>query len=186
MTPSMKKSEVKIASPCTLDWRKMTPAQGGRFCGDCKKVVRDLSSMSEREARALMKAPGSAELCVRFVYDRHGKIFFGGDAPAPALIPPSLLRRAKRAAVTAAAAALPLAMQACSSPANEASASDRARLNQHYPSPDQNEVMGGMAEPNDRPSDDTSDAAADAHAEGGRDAGTDAIDNDAEPYIPPT
>ncbi|MDF2694517.1 MAG: hypothetical protein K0S65_2900, partial [Labilithrix sp.] len=33
----MDRNEVKVASPCTLDWKKMTPAEGGRFCGDCKK-----------------------------------------------------------------------------------------------------------------------------------------------------
>ena len=46
----MRKSDIAIPVPCTVDWQKMTPADKGRFCGDCKKVVRDLSKMSEAEA----------------------------------------------------------------------------------------------------------------------------------------
>jgi hypothetical protein len=109
----MEKSEIRIATPCTLDWSKMTPRDGGRFCGDCKKVVRDLSSMTEREARELVRAAGDGQLCVRFVYDKHGRIFFAGDR-ARDLVPASLLSRAKRAAVAAAAVAVPLALQGCS------------------------------------------------------------------------
>lgn len=113
MSTRMQRSELTIAAPCTVDWKKMTPADGGRFCGDCKKVVRDFSTMSEREARALLKTARGGELCVRFVFDAHGRVFFGKDAPRKdALLPAHLLSRARRAALVA-AAALPLAAQAC-------------------------------------------------------------------------
>jgi hypothetical protein len=109
----MDKNAVAIASPCTADWRTMTPADGGRFCGDCKKVVRDLSKMRERDARTLLKSADNGELCVRYLYDKHGKVFFAGDS-APPLVPASFLQRAKRIALSAAAVAVPLSLQACS------------------------------------------------------------------------
>lgn len=107
----MDRAELPIRTPCTADWTTMTPADGGRFCGDCKKVVRDLSRMSEADARALLAAPRNEELCVRYLHDRHGTIFFGPDLVQSTLVPASLLDRAKRAA---AAVALPLGLAACS------------------------------------------------------------------------
>lgn len=105
-----KATEIGIQTPCHLDWSKMTPAEGGRFCGDCKKVVRDLSKMTEREARALVAKERYEGLCVRMLVDRDGNVFFGGDK----LVSASLLSKAKRAAMTAATIALPLASNACS------------------------------------------------------------------------
>ena len=110
----MDKRELPVAAPCTVDWRKMTPADGGRFCGDCKKVVRDLSTMTQQEARALLSQAGAGQLCVRFLHDRHGKVFFADQARP--LLPASLLSRAKRVALAAAAVAVPLALQGCSDP----------------------------------------------------------------------
>jgi hypothetical protein len=139
----MDRKEVRITSPCTLDWQKMTPAEGGRFCGDCKKVVRNLSSMTEREARALLKNAGNGELCVRFVYDEHGRVFFGKDAPKKdALLPASFLHRAKRAAAAAAVAALPFATQACELVAEPLGITSQERENQP---PEVGELMGGVA-----------------------------------------
>ncbi len=110
----MQKSDLVIPVPCTVDWKKMTPADKGRFCGDCKKVVRDLSKMSELDARALVASSKGADLCVRYLYDRHGKIFFAGDHRASGLLPQSLLNRAKRTAMAAATLAVPMFLQACS------------------------------------------------------------------------
>ena len=107
----MDSKDLPIGSPCTVDWRVMKPSEKGRFCGDCKKVVHDLSRMREREARDLVANARNGELCVRYVFDRHGKVFFAGD-PAPALIPAALLQRAKRLAFGAAA----IALQACNAP----------------------------------------------------------------------
>jgi hypothetical protein len=106
---AMKANELGIKTPCTLDWTKMTPAEGGRFCGDCKKVVRDLSKMTEAEARALVAKERYEGLCVQALVDRDGNVFFGGDK----LVSASLLSKAKRAAMAAAAIALPLATNAC-------------------------------------------------------------------------
>jgi hypothetical protein len=97
----------RIPEPCNVDWRTMTPAEGGRFCGDCKKVVKNLSRLTEREAKKLLREENNGSLCVRYAYDKHGKILFGADAPreTPPIPAASLLRRAGAAASLALAAA---------------------------------------------------------------------------------
>jgi hypothetical protein len=154
---AMNARELEIKTPCTVDWTRMTPADGGRFCGDCKKVVRDLSKMTEDEARALVAKERYGELCVRMLVDRDGNVFFGGDK----LLSGSLLSRAKRAAVTAAALALPLAANACSAIAEPLGMTS----SEQQKAPDNLEpLMGGVALP-DNPTavePDAGDASADA------------------------
>ena len=87
----------------------MTLADKGRFCGQCRKVVRELARLSEAEARRLLASPPTEGLCVRYVHDARGEIVFRRD-----LIPSATLARAKRAAATAlAGVALPLAATGC-------------------------------------------------------------------------
>ena len=110
-TRFMNSKAVKIAAPCGADWTKMTPADGGRFCGDCKKVVKNISSMTEKDARKLLRSAGEGELCVRYMHDKLGNVVFGADQPRPDFVPASMLSRAKRAI---AYAGLAVASQACS------------------------------------------------------------------------
>lgn len=57
----------------------MNPRKSGRFCGECKKVVHDLSKMREADAKKrLALAPET--LCVRYLHDEHGNIWFA-DTP---------------------------------------------------------------------------------------------------------
>ncbi len=105
----MNRAELPIASPCPADWTKMTLADRGRFCGQCKKVVRELAQLSEAEARALLASPPTEGLCVRYVHDATGEIIFRQD-----VVPLGRLARAKKAAAVAlAAAALPVAVAGC-------------------------------------------------------------------------
>ena len=104
----MKKGEICIATPCGENWETMTPEHGGRLCATCDKVVHDLSAMSEARAQRLMAS--KRNLCVRYLFDEHGNIWFAGDEPPLAA---RLLNRAKRGAAVAAAIAAPLALQAC-------------------------------------------------------------------------
>ena len=69
----MNRNEVPIASPCNVDWSTMTLADRGRFCGACRKVVRELRHMTEAEARALLASPPTEGLCVRYVHDATGE-----------------------------------------------------------------------------------------------------------------
>jgi len=154
----MKHGDIKLPTPCHADWRTMTPSGGGRFCGDCKKVVRDLSRMTERDARALLRETKNTELCVRYLYDRDGKVVFTGDAPSP-MPATALLSRVRRAA-TAAAIAAPLALAACSAhPGQGASSSSTEQQPRSDDDSQYTENMGGV--PYD-PSYDQTDAAADA------------------------
>jgi hypothetical protein len=103
----MNRSEIPIALPCTADWSRMTLAERGRFCFACRKVVRDLEQMTEREARALLASPPTEGLCVRYVHDATGEIVFRRDDVVPAG------RIVRRAVTMALSAALPLATAAC-------------------------------------------------------------------------
>jgi hypothetical protein len=105
----MNRVEIPIASPCAADWTTMTLADRGRFCGECRKVVRELARMSEREARALLAAPPAEGLCVRYIHDATGEIVFRHDAVVP------VARLARRVAAVALAVALPVGASACSS-----------------------------------------------------------------------
>jgi hypothetical protein len=105
----MNRTDVPIASPCSADWSTMTLADRGRFCGECKKVVRELARMTESEARAMLASPPTEGLCVRYVHDATGEILFRRD-----VVPVGSLSRVKRAAALAlAAATLPLAVAGC-------------------------------------------------------------------------
>jgi len=87
----------------------MTLADRGRFCGQCSKVVQELSQLTEREARALLAAPRTEGLCVRYVHDTTGEILFRRD-----VVPVGHLTRVRRAAAAAlAVASLPVAMAGC-------------------------------------------------------------------------
>ena len=98
----MNATEIPIPNPCTADWTTMTLADRGRFCGDCRKVVRELAQMSERDARAMLASPPTEGLCVRYIHDAEGEIVFRADVlPAARLV--------RRVATAALALTLPLA-----------------------------------------------------------------------------
>jgi hypothetical protein len=103
----MNRTDLPIAAPCSADWSTMTLADRGRFCGDCRKVVRELGQLTESEARALLASPPTEGLCVRYVHDATGEILFRKDAVVP------VARLVRRAAMIALAAALPLSTAAC-------------------------------------------------------------------------
>jgi hypothetical protein len=111
----MKASEASLATPCGADWRGMRP-QGGaaRLCADCNKLVHDLSGMTEPQARALLGRPRNEGLCIRYLHDEQGNIWFRGSAP-PELVAPGRLVRRGFAALAGAAAliAVPSLLEAC-------------------------------------------------------------------------
>lgn len=130
----MNRNDLPIATPCHADWTTMTLADKGRFCGACKKVVRELAQMTEAEARALLASPPTEGLCVRYVHDTTGEIVFRRTDVVPAA---SLARFGRRAAVALAAASLPLALAGCmGAPATMGS-----------PVPPENPTMGAVAAP---------------------------------------
>jgi hypothetical protein len=110
----MKRSDVPIHSPCGADWSAMSSVEArARLCADCNKVVHDVSAMEAEEVRGLLSA---GPVCVRYLYDVHGKVLLGG-APAGARIVPAsaLLSRISRSKWLAAAAvaASAIVFEAC-------------------------------------------------------------------------
>lgn len=162
--------DIPIATPCGQDFRKMTPEAGGRFCADCKKVVRDLSAMPEEEARRLLAAPRTEGLCVRYLHDETGQLYFA-DRPPP--VAAQLLNRARRAALIA----MTPALAACSSggvdgdslgaSAHAARRADPTKTTHVY------ENMGGVPAPNDPYPLPTADASVDGATVSSDDAAAD-------------
>ena len=104
----MNRDQVVIRTPCGADWDSMDPRGNARFCGSCEKLVHDLSAMTELEARALL-GHSTEQLCVRYLYDVTGQIWF---QPRPLLDAKSLSKR-NRVLASALAAAAPVLFQAC-------------------------------------------------------------------------
>jgi hypothetical protein len=109
----MRREQAHISTPCDADWKSMSPRGAARLCSMCDKLVHDLSAMTEGEARALLGTRSAAGLCIRYLYDAEGQIWFGNRAP-DRLVPAG--RLARRGALMATAAALvivPALTEAC-------------------------------------------------------------------------
>jgi len=63
-----KQINISIPSPCHENWQAMTPAQKGKFCGSCQKVVHDFTLASDREIGLILKQDENA--CGRFRNDQ--------------------------------------------------------------------------------------------------------------------
>lgn len=64
---------IRVATPCSADWSKMTGDERVRACGDCKKNVYNLSDMTRFEAEALI-VEKEGKLCVRYFQRADGTI----------------------------------------------------------------------------------------------------------------
>lgn len=64
---------IKIASPCSMDWDAMIGVGRKRYCGECKLNVYNLSGMTRREAESLLMN-SEGRLCVRFYRRQDGSI----------------------------------------------------------------------------------------------------------------
>jgi hypothetical protein len=111
----MKVSEASLATPCDADFAAMVPlGRRARLCEQCTKVVHDLSSMTESEARTLLRRPRNGDLCIRYLHDIHGNVWFG-ESPRSRTVPATRLARRGLAALAGAAAiaAVPALLEAC-------------------------------------------------------------------------
>lgn len=110
----MNRNEIPIHTPCGADWSSMDAVEArARLCAECNKVVHDVSAMKASEVRGLL---ADGPVCVRYLYDVHGRVLLGG-APAGARIVPAsaLLSRVARSKWLAAAAvaASAIVFEAC-------------------------------------------------------------------------
>jgi hypothetical protein len=106
----MRMSSLRIEDPCHENWDAMHAQGARRFCDQCQKNVHDLSAMTEAEARALLASRSEGRLCVRYTVDASGTIRFRTPAP---IVPASALRRRGPAARLVPAAAIAMALAAC-------------------------------------------------------------------------
>lgn len=58
-----------IPEPCHEDWDRMTPAEEGRFCGQCEKVVYDFTAMADEELFRFLELPHHG-ICGRYRNDQ--------------------------------------------------------------------------------------------------------------------
>lgn len=89
---------IRVATPCTADWTKMTGDDRMRACADCNKNVYNLSDMTRDEAEALI-VQKEGRLCVRYFQRKDGTILLKDCAIGVA-------QKRKRRLVAAGAAAL--------------------------------------------------------------------------------
>jgi hypothetical protein len=64
---------VRVASPCSVDWNEMIGDNRRRFCGDCKLNVYNLSGMTRTDAENLILT-AEGRLCVKFYRRADGSI----------------------------------------------------------------------------------------------------------------
>lgn len=109
----MHKTDLPIAAPCHADWNAMKRGDKSRFCGECKKVVHDLTQLTRHEAKALLASSCDEAPCVRYLHDELGHVAFVDtfrDRPVPAS---ALLRKVAKAAAATALLAVPMSLTAC-------------------------------------------------------------------------
>jgi hypothetical protein len=70
---------LRIASPCPADWDQMDGDERVRFCRLCQKNVYDISAMTQRQAKALLRENG-AGICTR-IYRRQDGTILTQDCP---------------------------------------------------------------------------------------------------------
>ncbi|MBX3186407.1 MAG: hypothetical protein KF819_05295 [Labilithrix sp.] len=89
--------DIRVASPCGVDWSTMTGDDRVRMCATCNKNVYDLSAMTEAEALELLDRGG--DTCVRFYRRADGRVLTA-DCPVGAHT-----KRKRRLKIVAAASA---------------------------------------------------------------------------------
>lgn len=62
----MKTYKISIAKPCSENWDNMTPAEKGKHCAACNKVVIDFSNMSQQEMMHILVKYKGKKVCGNF------------------------------------------------------------------------------------------------------------------------
>src|SRR5882724_7111590 len=91
--------QIRIASPCSADWELMRGDDKVRFCGECKKNVYNLSSMTRTEAEKVLS--GAQNICGRF-YRRADGTILTEDCPVGLRAKAQRLRRRLSFAISSA------------------------------------------------------------------------------------
>jgi hypothetical protein len=65
--------KIKVAAPCSAEWRFMYGDDRVRFCGQCSQNVYNLSELTREQAEDLIRKT-EGQLCVRFYRRKDGTI----------------------------------------------------------------------------------------------------------------
>ena len=66
--------DIRIATPCTADWNKMSGDERSRHCQQCKLNVYNISDMTSEEAETLIKGAEGGRVCVRLYRRKDGTV----------------------------------------------------------------------------------------------------------------
>lgn len=103
LLPSNKRAvplnKIRVAAPCTAEWRFMYGTDRVRFCGLCSQNVYNLSAMTRQEAEDLIRRT-EGQLCVRF-YRRWDGTILTRNCPVGMRAIKDRLKRASAAIITA-------------------------------------------------------------------------------------
>jgi len=58
---------IQIKNPCDANWQEMTPADSGKYCGACEKVVVDFSKMNDVQIKQYFTDYATQKTCGRFL-----------------------------------------------------------------------------------------------------------------------
>lgn len=97
---------LRIATPCRVDWDDMEGDDRVRFCGRCRKNVYNLSALRRDEAEALVRQK-EGRLCVRFYRRADGTVL---TADCPVGVRRKRLRQRVWASLSGVAASAALAL----------------------------------------------------------------------------
>lgn len=59
--------QINIPNPCSENWDHMLPAERGRFCNACEKVVTDFTGMTDKEIIRFFKQHKQEHICGRYL-----------------------------------------------------------------------------------------------------------------------
>jgi hypothetical protein len=65
-TVTMEHTKIYIPKPCNESWDNMTPENGGRYCGSCKKTVVDFTAMETEQIKNYFKNRETEKICGHF------------------------------------------------------------------------------------------------------------------------
>lgn len=109
--------QLRVASPCTAHWEKMTGDDRVRYCDQCKLNVYNFSEMSASEIEQLLRK-STGRVCGR-LYQRHDGTILTKDCPVGFR---AKVRHVSRVAGTALAAVMGAASAAAQNPSKNSSA----------------------------------------------------------------
>ena len=84
---------IRVASPCTVQWEEMAGNSRIRFCDHCRRNVYDISELSKQEAEDLIKAK-EGQLCVQYYIRKDGTIVTNDCPPISQAIRRTVVRGA--------------------------------------------------------------------------------------------